>query len=87
MPISESSSNDSLFKYMDQTLDFICSSMKKTNVIIHCHSGLRLSSAVAIAHLIKNNDLTAEKAFAHIKKCRSVVRLLVFRLKLTTDYF
>lgn len=55
MPISESTSNDEVFKYINQTVDFISDSLKKTNVMVHCHSGLRLSSAVAIAYLIKNN--------------------------------
>jgi predicted protein tyrosine phosphatase len=59
---------------MDTTVDFIMKALKETNVMVHCHSGLRLSSAVAIGCLIKNNDVTAENAYAHVKQCRSVVR-------------
>ena len=44
---------------MDGTIDFIANALKNTNVMVHCHSGLRLSSAVAIGYLMKHKDLTA----------------------------
>lgn len=58
---------------MDGTIDFISNALKNTNVMVHCHSGLRLSSAVAIGYLMKHKDLTAENAYSHVKQCRSVV--------------
>ena len=74
MPVVETTPLAAIVKYLHPTVDFIAKALKHTNVLVHCHSGMRLCSAVATGYLMRSNNLSLEKAFAHVKQCRSVVR-------------
>ena len=61
-----------LFPYFDESIRFIESSLKKTNILVHCMAGISRSVTLVIAYLLKNHKFSLKKIFL----CFTVLHVL-----------
>jgi len=62
--------------YLDTCYDFIEANHKRTNVLIHCVSGVSRSVAVLLAFLIRKFGYSLQAAFALVKRRRPNVVMI-----------
>ncbi|KAK3084357.1 hypothetical protein FSP39_012149 [Pinctada imbricata] len=75
MNVREWDSEESdLLKYWEDTHKFICKARDmKSKVLVHCKMGISRSASTVMAHLMKEYELTRQKAYDHTKGLRSCV--------------
>jgi predicted protein tyrosine phosphatase len=60
---------------IDEQLLFLSECLKREKkVLVHCNAGVSRSASVAIAYLIRYEQLSYEEAFATVKKARPSIR-------------
>lgn len=47
-----------LSKYFNRSIDFIASSLKETNILVHCMAGVSRSVTLVLAYLMKHHNMT-----------------------------
>jgi len=65
--------NQILIEHFNESHSFIDQGLKAGGVLIHCMAGASRSATVLLSYLMKNHDLSFEKALELARKARSVV--------------
>ncbi|GAB6023428.1 phosphatase [Chamberlinius hualienensis] len=62
-----------LLSHFDEAIEFIKDGMKTGAVLIHCFFGVSRSATLAIAHIMKQTNLSVQEAVARVKEKRPVI--------------
>lgn len=71
---AEDSPTDNLLFYFDKVAKFISSAKAHScAVLIHCHAGISRSATLAIAYVMKTEQMTANEACLFVKQRRQCI--------------
>ena len=62
-----------IYPFLNEAADFINSSLKTSNILVHCGSGISRSTTCVIAFFIKYRGKTMEEGWEIVRKERSIV--------------
>jgi protein-tyrosine phosphatase len=63
-----------IYKFFNQTYDFINQSRKHTNVLVHCMAGISRSVTIVIAYLLKKFKCSLGEVIRMLQRKRSKVK-------------
>ena len=67
-----------LSRYFDKSIDFIKTSLGKTNILVHCMAGISRSVTLVLAYLMKHHGMSYLEAFEAIRRKRKIVNFQLF---------
>lgn len=70
----EDTETQSLSTVLSECMDFIGSSLREGNVLVHCAAGISRSASLVIAYLIMTRKITYEEALKYVQTRRSIVQ-------------
>ena len=60
--------------HFPEAFDFIDSGRKNGKVFVHCNAGVSRAATIVIAYYMKQNNVSFQEAYDHVKSIRPAIR-------------